>query len=602
MTSAGKIVSILGAAIVLAWSAVASGEPVDGERLLAAADEPANWLTFGRDYTNQRYSKLAQIDHANVAGLALAWEHRTGKRGPFQTQPLIADGMMVITTPGNHVTALDSATGEVLWHYEHVKRIEKTRAGPSNRGPAIGHGKVFQATNDGRLIALDRKTGDVVWDTLIATPAPGEIEALADLGPEIQRAFIDGVGSFPAKMPPLVAAGKVIAGVTSAGYGVYQDLAQEMGFGGPPEVETKTGRRGYLVALDVETGEELWRWHTTKPDGWEGDFSATTPDGAPLQRDIAAEKAAAPEHSEAWRRGGGSTWMTPAYDPELGLIFLGTGNPSPADADQLRPGDNLYTSSLVALEIETGKVRWHYQVVPHDIWGYDVASPPILFGIPKNYDATPVVGVAAKTGWFYALHRETGELLFRSEALVPQSNMFHGGAADGITYAPGSFGGASWSPSAFHPGTGFVYVPAIHKPAKLFQKTITDEATGTSISFIETEYDEDGESWGTLTALDTRRLGKIAWQVKTGRPLVGGVLATAGGLIFTGDGEGRFSALDAKTGDYLWQVETGIGLNAPPVTYEVAGRQYVAIAAGGSRFYGFTPGDSLFAFTLPVAE
>jgi alcohol dehydrogenase (cytochrome c) len=600
MNWVGKSVSILGA-VTLAWSA--NAEPVNQARLQAASDEPANWLTFGRDYTNQRFSKLEQINRENVGALALAWEHRTGKHGPFQTQPLVADGMMVITTPGNHVTALDAATGEVLWHYEHIKRVEKTRAGPSNRGPAIGHGKVFQATNDGRLIALDRETGALVWDKLIATPAPGEVEALAHLGPEVRQAFIDGVGSFPAKMPPLVAAGKVIAGVTSAGYGLFQDLAQEMGFGGPPEVETKIGRRGYLVALDVETGDEAWRWHTTKPDGWEGDFTASTPDGAALlDRDLDAEKAAAPKHAEAWRRGGGSTWSTPAYDPELGLIFLGTGNPSPADADQFRPGDNLYTSSLVALEIETGNLRWYYQVVPHDLWGYDVASPPVLFGIPRGYDATPAVGVAAKTGWFYALHRETGELLYRSQAVVPQSNMFRRGTADGITYAPGSFGGASWSPSAFHPGTGFIYVPAIHKPAKLFENTITVEETGASHTFIETGYEENGESWGTLTALDTRRKGEIAWQVKTDRPLVGGVLATATGLVFTGDGDGYFSALDAETGEYLWQVETGIGLNAPPVTYEVNGRQYIAIAAGGSRIYGFAPGDSLFAFALPAEE
>lgn len=591
-------------AALLAVSGAAVADAVDEARLLAAGSdaEQANWLTFGNDYANQRYSKLEQINRDTVADLALAWEHRTGARGAFQTQPLVVDGMMVITTPGNHVTALDAATGETLWHYEHVKRVEKTRAGPTNRGPAIGHGKVYQATNDGRMIALDRMTGELVWDSLIATPAPGEVEALAAFGEDVQQAFVDGVGSFPAKMPPLVADGKVIAGVISAGYGLYQDLAQEMGFGGAPEVESKTGRRGYLVAFDAETGEEVWRWHTTKADGWEGDFTAVTADGADLQRDIEAEKAAAPSMPEAWRRGGGSTWMTPAYDAEMGLLFLGTGNPSPADADQLRPGDNLYTSSLVALEVATGAVRWHYQIIPHDIWGYDVASPPILFDLPRNYDALPVIGVAAKTGWFYAFKREDGSLLFKSEALVPQSNMFTHGSPEGVTYAPGSFGGASWSPSAFHPRTGFVYVPAIHKPATLFQKTYTDEESGDAIPYIETGYAEDGESWGVLSAVNVRRSGRIEWQVKTDKPLVGGVLATAGDLIFMGEGDGHFNALDADTGERLWRYTVDSGINAPAMTYQAGGRQYVAIAAGGSRFYGFAPGDALIAFALPDGE
>jgi glucose dehydrogenase len=603
MTRGRYVFSIFGAfAAILAGAAPSVAAPVDDARLLAAADSAADWLTFGHDYTNQRFSTLDEIDRRTVARLSLAWEHNTGAKGPFQTQPLVVDGVMVITTPGNHVTALDGATGEVLWHYEHVMRVEKTRGGPTNRGAAIGHGKIFQATNDGRLIALDRETGDLVWDSLLATPAPGEVEALAALGPEIQQAFVDGVGSFPAKMPPLVADGKVIAGVISAGYGLYQDLGQELGFGGPPEVETKNGRRGYLAAFDAVTGAEIWRWHTTKADGWEGEFSATTVDGAALDRDLDAEKTAAPAHADAWRRGGGSTWMTPSYDPELGLIFLGTGNPSPSDADQLRPGDNLYTSSLVALDIATGEVRWHYQVVPHDIWGYDVANAPLLFSIPTGYDATPAVGVGAKTGWYYAVHRKTGKLLFKSEALVPQSNMFSRGSPEGTAYAPGSFGGISWSPSAYHPGTGFIYVSAIHKPATLFEKTFTDEVSGETVSFLQTEYDEAGESWGTLSAINTRRSGEIVWQVKTDRPLVGGVLATAGDLIFVGEGNGRFNAFDAETGTRLWQFEAGPGINAPPLTYQAGGRQYVAIAAGGSRFYGFAPGDSLLAFALPTGE
>ena len=197
---------------------------------------------------------------------------------------------------------------------------------------------------------------------------------------------------------------------------------------------------------------------------------------------------------------------------------------------------------------------------------------------------------------------ETGALLFKSEALVPQSDMFTHGSPEGVTYAPGSFGGASWSPSAFHPGTGFIYVPAIHKPATLFQKAYVDEARGETIPYIETGYAEDGEAWGTLSAVNVRRSGRIAWQVKTDKPLVGGVLATAGGLVFMGEGDGHVNALDAETGERLWRYTAESGINAPAMTYQAGGRQYVAIAAGGSRFYGFAPGDSLLVFALPEGE
>lgn len=573
--------------------------PVDDARMVGAVDDGANWVSYGHDYSNQHYSPLEQINVETVKDLAPAWEYHTGVKGSFQTQPMVVDGMMVITTPHNHVMAMDAKTGAELWRYEHVKRVEKTRAGPTNRGPAIGYGKVYQATNDGRLIALDRETGAMVWDSLIATPGPGEVEALADLGPEAQEAFKEGVGSFPAKMPPLVARGKVIAGVISAGYGFYEDLAATMGFIGSQEVNSKHGRRGYIVAFDAETGDELWRWHTTKPDGWEGAFSAKTADGTPMQRDIEAEKAAAPDFADGWRQGGGSTWMTPAFDPDLGLLFLGTGNPSPADADHMRPGDNLYTSSLVALDIETGEVRWHYQIVPHDLWGYDVASPPILFDVPVGYNARPAVGVAAKTGWFYAVNRKSGSLLFKSDAFVPQQNIFARGTPEGVTFAPGSFGGASWSPSAYSQATGFVYVPAIHKPAMLFEKTVTDEETGETVSFMVTEYSEDSPQSGTLTALNTRGFGKTMWQIETEKPLVGGVMATAGNLVFYGQGDEIFVAVNAETGERVWEYNCGAGVNAPPISYAVDGRQYIAVAAGGNWYFKTPPGDSVFAFALP---
>ncbi|PPR15253.1 MAG: Quinohemoprotein alcohol dehydrogenase ADH-IIG, partial [Alphaproteobacteria bacterium MarineAlpha9_Bin7] len=449
-----SFLKFLSTSSLLLWVGIASAAPVDTARLRAASNDPVNWVTFGHDYSNQRYSALAKVHRGTVSSLNPKWLYQTGIVGTFQTHPLVVDGQMFITTPNNHVTALDGRTGAVIWHYQHEKRTEFTRGGPSNRGAGLGYGKIFQATNDGRLIALDRYSGALVWDSLIATPGPGEIAELAEINAEAQQAFIDGVDSFPAKMPPLVADGKVIAGVISAGYGLYHDIAALIGLGGSPEGDRKFGRRGYLAAFDAETGAEIWRWHTTKDKGWEGLFGEATPEGVPLNRRIDEEKLAAPSYSDSWRTGGGSTWMTPAYDPELGLIYLGTGNASPADADFMRPGDNLYTSSLVALEIGTGTLRWHFQIVPHDIWGYDTASPPILFELPSDQRTTLAVGVPSKNGWFYALDRQTGDFLFKSEPFVPQSNLFARASPQGVVVAPGSFGGASWSPSSYDPTTG----------------------------------------------------------------------------------------------------------------------------------------------------
>jgi glucose dehydrogenase len=590
-------------AVLCLEAPIAIAEPVDDARLRAAAGDARNWLTFGHDYTNQRFSPQATVSPASIGHLVPRWIHQTGITGTFQTQPLVADGMMVITTPGNHVTALDAATGVEIWRYRHKKRKAKTRGGPSNRGAALGYGKVYQATNDGRLIALDRATGTLVWDSLLATPGPGEVDDLAARGPGAQQAFRDSVGAFPAKMPPLVADGLVIAGVISAGYSRYQDFSEVLGFETPPEPENRIGRRGYLVAFDARTGAEKWRWHTVKADGWEGEYVAATPDGVALNRDLEAEKAAASAAQDAWRAGGGSAWMTPAYDPDRGLLYLGTGNPSPADADLARPGDNLYTSSLVALDVATGRVRWHYQIVPHDIWGYDTGSPPILFDVPGDQDPVAAVGIASKNGWFYVLDRSTGELLFKSEAFVPQNNMFPrpkpgpNGEDGSVLVIPGSFGGASWSPGAYDPSSGFVFVPGIHKPTLLVAKTVRDPIRSVDITYnvIETT---DEPSWGTLTAIDTRAGGRIAWQTRTDQPLVGGLLATAGGIVFAGEGDGHFSAFDSNTGKRVWRFQCGAGVNAPPVAYQVDGVSYIAVAAGGHRIYGYPAGDAIIGFAL----
>jgi PQQ-dependent dehydrogenase (methanol/ethanol family) len=323
-----------------------------------------------------------------------------------------------------------------------------------------------------------------------------------------------------------------------------------------------------------------------------------TADGAKLYRDIDKERADLAKYPEAAKRGGGSAWTTPAIDPKENLIFVGIGNPSPQMDDVTRPGDNLYTVSLVALDADTGSMKWYYQQVPHDMWGYDVASPPVLFDVPKGYDQIPAIGQAGKTGWFYVLDRRNGKLLYKSEAFVPQQNLFKRPTAEGIEIAPGGAGGASWSPVSFDARTGLAYVAAMHWPMRYTVKEIPATADKPALRYTALE-PSGGASWGLLSAIDTQSFGAIKWQVKTADPLVGGVLATAGDLLFIGEGNGKFNALNSRTGERLWQFDCGAGVNAPPITYQVDGKQYVAVAAGGNALFGFKQGETVFAFALP---
>ena len=582
----------------MAWGQAAA--PVDMTRLLSASQDAKNWLIPGRDYANQRFSELEQINTQNVKSLTLRWKFQTGITDSFQTTPLVADGVMYITTPKNHVIALDAKTGKPLWRYAHVYRTKTFCCGVANRGAGLGYGKVFMATADAGLVALDQKTGKLLWNVSLAVPDSGKAETTKVLAASdpLRQAEVTGASGAGANMAPLVYKGKVIVGITGAGYGLHlegkkgkQQLGAVVGMAGD------YGLRGFLAAFDVETGKELWRWHTVPDEGWEGEWRAATPDGAPLHRDIAAEKATFAEHADAWKTGGGSTWTTPALDSNLGLLFLGVGNPSPQMDGLTRPGDNLYTVSLVALDVETGKLRWHYQQVPHDLWGYDVASPSVLFDAEVDGKKVSAVGQASKTGWFYVNDRKTGALLYKSEPFVPQENIFTPPTKEGVRIAPGAGGGASWSPVSYDASTGMVYVAAVHMPTLYTVKETPAEGEQPAQHYT-TATMTDEPRWGTLSAIDTRT-GKIAWQKKTEKPLIGGVVATKGGLVFVGEGSGRFDAFDAKTGDLLWQFTTDAGVNAPPISYEVDGTQYVAIASGGTPMFGNKPGDELLVFALP---
>jgi glucose dehydrogenase len=591
---------VVALAIGVCSGSMAWGQSVDTPRLLNAGRDDKNWLIPGRDYGNQRFVALDQINAQNVKALALRWKFQTGIKNAFQTTPLVADGVMYVTTPKNNVVALDAKTGKQLWRYEYTYKTDKLCCGVANRGAGLGYGKVFMATADAGLVALDQKTGKLVWDVTLAAPNSGKAETTKALSASdpLRQAEVTGASGAGANMAPLVYKGKVIVGITGAGYGLHlkgekrnQQLGAVVGMAGD------YGLRGFLAAFDVETGKEVWRWHTVPDKGWEGEWRAVTLDGAPLHRDIAAEKTAFAEHGDAWKTGGGSTWTTPALDPNLGLLFLGVGNPSPQMDGLTRPGDNLYTVSLVALDVETGKLRWHYQQVPHDLWGYDVASPPVLFDTEVDGKKLSVIGQASKTGWFYVNDRKTGTFLYKSEAFVPQENIFTPPTKEGVRIAPGAGGGASWSPVSYDATTGMVYVAALHMPT-LYTVKETPGEDGQPAQHYTTATMTEEPRWGTLSAINTRT-GKILWQRKTEKPLIGGVVATKGGLVFVGEGNGRLNAFDAKTGDLLWQFITEAGINAPPISYEVDGTQYVAIAAGGTPMFGNKPGDELLVFALP---
>jgi PQQ-dependent dehydrogenase (methanol/ethanol family) len=557
-----------------------------------AAQDPGGWPLHGHDLGGQRYSPLSAIDTATVRRLVPAWTFRTGVAATFQATPIVLDTVMYLSLPFSGVVALDARDGRELWHYTHQPRTEKLCCGPANRGVAVAGGKVYLGTTDGRLLALDAGSGKVRWDVTVAEYA-GTTESTSQLesGDPLSRVEATGSTGVGIGAAPLVHDGRVFVGIAGVGYGLHPD--QGLAVVG---VSGQYGRPGLMAAFDAETGAPLWHFDVTGP-GWEGGFRATTPDGVPLPRDLAKERAEAARHPDGWKYGGGSIYTTPVVDAGRQLLIFGTGNPSPQMADASRPGDNLHTSSLVALDLRTGRLVWHYQQVPHDRWGYDAASAPVLLELRHGGRTVPAVAQAGKTGWVYVHDRRDGRLLFKSAPFVPQRNLFTPPQpGEGVLVAPGIAGGANWSPSAFDPSRGLFFVGALHLPTRY----IAHEARrpdGTVLQYASTQ--NTSEASGTLTALDLAAGGRVRWQVTTDEPLIGGVLATAGGLLFSGAGKGRFAAFDAATGRELWSWQCEAGVNAPPVTYRAGGRQYVAVAAGGNALFGFKQGDYVMAFTLP---
>ena len=560
--------------------------------LLPAVLPAQGWPLHGHDLGGQRFSPLRQLDTATVARLAPAWSYHSGITATFQSTPIVVDTVMYLSLPGSSVVALDARDGRELWRYAHQSRTTKPCCGPANRGVAVARGLVYVGTVDGRLVALDARSGAVRWDVTVAE-YQGSSETTRQLRADDPLSTVGATGQTGVGIgaAPLVYDNTVFVGIAGVGYGLHPDQGLAVvGLAG------QYGRPGLMAAFDARTGKVKWRFDITGP-GWEGAFRGTTLDGVPLPRTLDAERAALGANAEAWRYGGGSIYSTPVVDAARHLLIFGTGNPSPQMADASRPGDNLHTSSVVALDTRTGKLVWATQLVPHDRWGYDVASAPVLLDVTVDGRRVPAVAHAAKTGWVYVLDRRDGRLLFKSAPFVPQRNLFMPPApGEGVVVAPGIAGGANWSPSAYDPTRHLFYVGALHLPTRYIAHEVR-RPDGSVLQYASTQ--QTGEASGTLTALDLAAGGAVRWQVTTSEPLVGGVLATAGGLVFSGLGQGRFAALAASTGTELWSWTAPAGVNAPPITYQVRGRQYVVVAIGGNALFGFPQGDLVMAFALP---
>ena len=330
--------------------------------------------------------------------------------------------------------------------------------------------------------------------------------------------------------------------------------------------------RGFVVSVDANTGREQWRWNSTDPKTFEGD---------------------------SWKTGGGMVWTTPAVDPKRNMIIFAVGNPNPDLNGDNRKGDNLYTDSIVALNADTGKLKWHYQEVKHDVWDYDAVSNVVLFDVEKDGKKIPAAGEAGKVGWFFIVDRDTGKLITKSEPFVKMNdNMFKSPTKEGIKILPGANGGAEWSPPAYSPQTKDVYVLGMNQLMTFTtQKTMTIPGQMRLGSTFKNVKGDGGMQQGVLSAINVDT-GKIDWQKTLPQPLMGGALATGGNLVFLGEGNGWFDAFDAKTGEKVWRYNLGAGVNAPPVSYEVDGVQYVAVAAGGNFQLDYPRGDVIAIFKL----
>jgi PQQ-dependent dehydrogenase (methanol/ethanol family) len=526
---------------------------VTQDLLSRAAGDGNNFLHTNGNYEQTRFYPNRQINVGNIGELRPAWMFQTEIKETMETTPIVINGVMYATTAFNHVYAIDARTGEQIWHYKHAMGpITVFCCGPNNRGVAVDGDMVYMGTLDAKLVALDAKTGKLVWEQQIADPELGYSETMA----------------------PTAVNGKILIGTNGGEYGI----------------------RGFVKAFDAKSGDLLWTFNTI-PEDSVGVWATHDATGRDMLRDIDAEKEALTKMGDPYETLGGGVWQNPAVDLERNRVYFVVGNPSPDLDGSLRPGDNLYTNSLVAVNLDTGEYVCHFQYIAHDVWDLDAVSPPILTEV-MGKDGAMVAGVlhAGKTGHVYVHNRDDCTLIRFSEAMVPQEDMWVLPTKEGARMLPGANGGVEWSPMAINADLGLTYAINLHQPMTYHVESTPYPGgkmwLGGAFKVIPGE-----EQWGNVTAVDYNT-GKIRWQVKTQQPMIGGILATAGGLVFTGEGNGYFKAYDAETGSVLWKFQAGAGVNAPPSSYTVDGKQYIVVAAGGNTQLDFKRGNTIIAFTL----
>ena len=543
-------------------AATASSVPIPtvGQPMLNnAASDSKNFLHTNGNYNQTRFHPANQVTTGNVKNLHVAWIFQTDVRESMETSPIIVNGVIYVTTSFDHVYALNAQTGEQIWHYKHdMGPITVYCCGPNNRGAAVYGDKVYLATLDAKLVALDAKTGKPVWSQRIAEPSLGYSETMA----------------------PTVVDGKVLVGTNGGEYGI----------------------RGFVKAYDANDGKLLWTFETI-PENSVGVWATKDATGRDMHRDIAAEKAQFEKTGDPYKTLGGGVWQNPSVDLATKRIYFVVGNPSPDLDGAIRPGDNLYTDSLVSIDLDTGKLACHFQYVPHDVWDLDATSPTVLVNVKdKNGKSVPGVLHAGKTGYIYVHDRKDCSLIRFSEPMVSQKDRWVLPSptkpldSNAARMFPGANGGVEWSPIATNPALSLAY--AINLEQEMTY-TVASASYPEGKLWLGGAFTNvpGGVQAGNITAVDYDT-GKIKWQVKTPQPMIGGILATAGGVVFAGESNGLFKAYDAKDGKMLWKFQAGAGVNAPPSSYMVGGKQYIVVAAGGNVQVNSKRGNSIIAFTL----
>jgi alcohol dehydrogenase (cytochrome c) len=505
-------------------------EAVTTDRLVNAQQD-TGWLMYRRNYESTGYAPFDQINTANVGQLKIAFDHKSELSQGHEAAPVVNGTYLFVTTPMDHVIAMDATNGKVLWQYEYPldkKALKTVCCDVVNRGVALYGDLVYMGTLSNHVVALEAGTGNVKWDTELAPP---------------------GVG-FAITGAPLVVNGKVIIGDGGGEYGV----------------------RGFIVALDAITGKVEWKTYTTAAPGTPG--GDTWPKGA-------------------YETGGGNPWITGTYDRTTNTLYWGVGNPGPWLATT-RTGDNLYTDSVMALDPDTGKLKWYYQWTPNDTWDYDGVNETVMTNLTYQGKTYQALVHADRNGWFYALDRTNGKLIYAEPFVhataiigmkngVPQSDPEMRPTVDKQVFACPSFlGGKNWWPISIDPQTRMAYIPTQH--ACMDIKGAPPVAYKAGLAFLEetfeVKHDPTDDHWGSVQAVDLDT-GKQVWQYETHLPWSGATLATAGGVMFSGSTDGHFMAFEAKTGKVLWtSPQLSSGIIGVPTTYMVDGKQYVAVWAG----------------------